>query len=171
MLRPNVVLLGLPLFLAPVLAEGQSLVAGLGFEHGERNYGPGLHLGTRFTPYERRRFALRVDLSYAIFPRVGVETALCANPCPPRTGETLKVLDAGAQAALLIEGGFSWTAGADIYRFIETARDGRYTRPAWNAGFIAPLARRLYLDMRYHGLIGPRKTTRGFTEVSLGVRL
>lgn len=171
MLRLYVPFLAMPLLLAPAVAVGQSVIGGFGFERGEAHYGPGLHLGTRLTPYERRQFALRADLSYAVFPRWGVEATICANPCRPRTGETLKVVGAGATAAFILGGGFAWSAGADIYRFIETANDGSYARPAWNAGFTGPLTRRLYFDMRYHGLIGPRKTTRGFTEVLLEVRL
>lgn len=149
-----------------------SLLAAFGLEYGEAEYGPGLGVGARFAAYRGSWLAIRLDLSYDAFGRVGTYATFCPVPgCPSSTGDRVKILSGGAHLAFLRHSGFAWTAGTGVYHLFETPYDGSYTRPGWNFGFTTSMDRSVYFDMRYHGLIGPRRTTRGFTLFALGIRL
>lgn len=166
---------GLLLLVSPAVLTAQShrvsLLSGFGIEDGEPDFRLGYQVGGRITAFATSRVALRLDLYYATIGRTFRESPPCQTPCPAGTGDRIKALGASSHVAFLRHNGFAWTIGGGVLHLIASSQGGSYTRPAWTLGFTTSMNRRLYFDWHYHGMIGRRMGTRGFTLLSLGIGL
>src|SRR4051812_9313283 len=152
-----------------------SLLGGFGFENGDREHSIGLHFGGRVEPFTKSWLAIRLDLAYSIFPQFGAYTvyapAECLPPCASTSHDQIALLGANAHMAFLKHSGFAWTVGTGVYHLFTKPHDASYTRLGWTLGLTTSMERSLFFDMRYQGLLGPRKPTRGFTTFLLGIPL
>jgi hypothetical protein len=170
-------LLLIALLVAPLDVAAQSaqrsvvLLGGVGLEAGDDSYGPGVQVGARFVALGRPSFDVRVDATYQAFGKAGTETvALCTSTCPTTTGDRIKIVSLNANAVWHPGGWPAALLGVGVYGALETPHDNQYARLGWSLGLTSSTTRRAFFEMRYHGLPG-RQVTRGFTMVTVGIRL
>jgi len=148
-----------------------AILGGVGLQFGEENYGPGVHLGGRFTAYARSWFAVRIDASYDTFGTIGTyNVAPCPGSCAIPTGDRIKMLSTNASIRLGAPSNPAWVLGFGVYGAVETPSDGSYVRPGWNVGFTTSMNPPVFFEMRLHGLLG-QQNTRSFAVLALGVWL
>lgn len=160
----------------PDLAAAQSshqrrfaLSGGVVFEAGDEEVETGVRVGSALTLVSRPNRAMRLDASYQIFGRGAYATIGCGGSIPCPTGEALRVLQLGVTLAFFDSNGMAFTAGTGLYDMLETPFDGSYVAPGWSIGFYAPIGRAGFLELGWHGIVGPGATA-GLVPFSLGLR-
>lgn len=136
-------------------------------EGGDEAVELGARIGTAVTVVSRARRAIRIDASYQIF---GGSTTVA--PCFPgctSTGHDLRMLQLGVTAAFFDRNGLALMAGTGAYDVLESPNDGRYIAPGWSLGLNAPIGIEGFMEIGWHGLVGPGATV-GFGLLGFGLR-
>ena len=168
----NKVLLAVPLpdFIAAQSSPQRrfALSGGVVFETGDENVEAGARVASALTLVSRPNRAIRLDASYQIF---GFDLTLvgCGGAVHCPTGKALRVLQIGVTLAFFDSNGLAFTAGTGVYDMLETPFDDSYLAPGWSIGFNAPIGRAGFLELGWHGIVGPG-ATEGLIPFSLGLR-
>jgi hypothetical protein len=137
-------------------------------EGGDEAVELGARVGTAVTVFSRPSKAIRVDASYQIFGG-STTVAPCQIPGCTSTGHNLRMLQLGVTAAFSDRNGVALTAGTGAYDVLESPNDGSYIAPGWSLGLNAPIGVAGFMEIGWHGLVGPG-ATRGFGLLGFGLR-
>ena len=166
------------LALTPATAAAQ-FFSGIAFEQGDPGHRVGVQIGTTLNAYLTPQLALRFDLAYVAFGKAP-DQRRGGGPCPPPCSvqvTTSRLLLASGTASLQFmeqrdRNALYWMAGVGVYA-LSRANSGF----GWNFGGGVRISRSVFVDVRYHRLIGanvssfiPVKVTHSIIPVSFGIR-